>query len=59
MLVAEVEKFGKQLGAHKIFLFTMEKWEASRFYESIGNRKTGMLTKHYLKRDFIIYSKLI
>ncbi len=58
-LIERVEKFGKQLHAHKIFLFTMEEWKASQFYKSLGYRKTGNLPKHYLKKNFVIYSKLI
>lgn len=59
MLAKRVEKFGRDLGTHKIFLFTMEEWEAGRFYEKLGYKKTGNLPHHYLKRNFTIYSKLI
>lgn len=59
MLVERAEKFGKDLGAHKVFLFTIEEWDASRFYEKLGYKKTGDLPNHYLKRDFVIYSKSI
>jgi len=58
-LMEKVEKFGKQLHAHKIFLFTKEEWVAGKFYKSLGYKKTGDLPKHYLKIDFVIYSKLI
>jgi GNAT superfamily N-acetyltransferase len=59
MLIDKIVNWGKNLRAHKIMLSTMEKWEASKFYERLGFQKSGMLPKHYLKRDFIIYSKLI
>lgn len=58
-LMERVEEFGKQFAAHKIFLFTMEEWQASKFYEALGFKKTGKLLNHYLKRDFVIYSKLL
>lgn len=58
-LMEKVREFGKQLDAHKIFLFTMEEWRASKFYEALGFKKTGNLPSHYLKRDFVIYSKLL
>ncbi|MFA4998534.1 MAG: GNAT family N-acetyltransferase [Candidatus Paceibacterota bacterium] len=58
-LMEKVEREGKKLGGHKIYLFTMEKWGSSKFYKSLGFRKTADLRKHFLKRDFVIYSKLI
>lgn len=58
-LLEKVEKAGKKLGAHKMFLFTMEKWKASEFYRKSGYRKTADLPKHFLKRNFVIYSKFI
>jgi ribosomal protein S18 acetylase RimI-like enzyme len=58
-LMERVEKAGKKLGAHKMFLFTMEKWKACRFYRKLGYKKTGDLPKHFLKRNFVIYSKFI
>jgi len=58
-LMERVEKEGKKIGGHKIYLFTMEKWGSSKFYKGLGFRKTADLKKHFLKRDFAIYSKLI
>lgn len=58
-LMDKVESFARQNNTHKIFLFTMEKWKASKFYKSLGFKKSGELPKHYLKRDFVIYSKYI
>lgn len=58
-LMEEIEKIGKKLNTHKIFLFTMEKWDASKFYKNLGYKKTADLPKHYLKRDFVIYSKFL
>jgi len=58
-LMDKVEKTGKQLGAHKLYLYTMEKWNSSKFYKSLGYEKTANLPKHYFKKDFVIYSKII
>lgn len=58
-LMAEVESYAKKVGAHKIFLFTMEEWPASKFYEKLGYKMTGKLENHYLHKDFVIYSKFI
>jgi len=48
------KKCGK---AHKIYLFTMESWKASKFYKKLGFRITAKFPKHYLKRDFVVFSK--
>lgn len=58
-LVEAVETFGKEQKAHKVYLFTMQEWRASEFYVRLGYKKTGNLPKHYLKRDFIIFSKIL
>jgi len=59
-LMARVEKEGKKLGGHKIYLFTGKKWKgARRFYKRLGYRKTGDLPHHFFKHDFVIYSKAI
>lgn len=58
-LVAAVEMFGKEHKAHKVYLFTMEEWQASKFYKKLGYQKSGTLPKHYLGRDFVIYSKML
>lgn len=58
-LIEQVEKTGKRLGAHKLYLNTMEKWNSTPFYKSLGFKKTADLKKHYLKKDFVIYTKLI
>jgi len=58
-LMAELVKRAKPLGAHKLFLFTGQGWSACKFYEKLGFKKAGKLPRHYLKREFVIYSKLI
>lgn len=58
-LMQETEKISKKLGAHKIFLYTGERWDSCSFYKKIGYKKTADLPNHYFKIDFIIYSKTI
>jgi len=58
-LMKYIEEWGKKKGAHKIFLFTQEKWKASDFYKKLGYKNTGVLENHYLHGDFIIYSKFV
>lgn len=58
-LLQKVEKKGRKLGAHKIYFYTMEEWESVYFYEKLGFKKTAELKKHYLKKDFVIYTKLL
>lgn len=59
MLMQEAVKRTKRLGAHKLFLYTGKGWQACYFYEKLGFKKMADLPRHYLKRDFIIYSKQI
>lgn len=59
LLLNKIINWGLKLGAHKIFLFTMLHWEACRFYEKLGFKITGKLSKHYLKRDFVILTKYL
>lgn len=58
-LMREAEKFAKKLQVHKIHLITGEKWEAEYFYASLGFSKGTGLPHHFLKKDFVIYSKLL
>ncbi len=58
-LLQKIEQEGKKLGAHKIYFYTMEEWESTSFHKKMGFKKTAELKKHYLKRDFVIYTKLI
>lgn len=56
-LLAKVARRGKNLGCHKIFLFTGSDWRANKFYKSLGFRKTGQMRNFYHRRDFNIYEK--
>ena len=58
-LMEQIEKFGKKLGAHKIYLQTGADWKERKFYDKLGFKKTADLPKHHFKRDFVIYSKFI
>lgn len=57
MLLDKIFEWAKPYNAHKIMLFTMPSWDSCKFYESLGFRLAGKLPNHYLKRDFVIYSK--
>lgn len=57
MLIKKIIAWAMPYGAHKIFLFTMSHWGSTKFYEKLGFNQTGTLPNHYLKRDFVIYSK--
>lgn len=59
ILMERVKEFGKKIGAHKVHLVTGRDWESNKFYEQLGFEKIGELPKHYLKHDFVIYSKFI
>jgi N-acetylglutamate synthase-like GNAT family acetyltransferase len=58
-LIKEAENTAKKLGAHKIYLITGKKWKTVDFYESLGYKKTGTLPRHFLKEDFVQFSKFI
>jgi N-acetylglutamate synthase-like GNAT family acetyltransferase len=58
-LMKVIEKTGKRLGGHKMYLFTVESWTATKFYKKLGFKKIANLPKLFFKRDFVIYSKSI
>ncbi|OGY24861.1 MAG: hypothetical protein A2Y57_00985 [Candidatus Woykebacteria bacterium RBG_13_40_7b] len=58
-LMTEAEKTAKKRNCHKIYLSTGKGWDSIPFYESLGYKKIAELPKHYLKRDFIEFYKLI
>jgi len=59
MLVNEAEKFGKKLGAHRIWLVTGKDWPENAFYLKLGFINIGTLPDLYYHTDFVIYSKPI
>jgi len=59
MLMNKIEEVAKKEGAHKIFLETGKGWGSEKFYQKLGYQKTGKLANHYLKRDFVEYTKFL
>ena len=58
-LMEGAENLAKKLRCHKMWLETGEGWDAEYLYKSLGYKTTTKLPKHYLKRDFILYTKFI
>jgi ribosomal protein S18 acetylase RimI-like enzyme len=58
-LITEIEKQGKKIGVHKIYLYTGKKWGANNFYKKMGYKLTDQLPNHYFKVNFVVYSKFI
>lgn len=58
-LVLKAENISKKSGAHKIYLESGDNWEAVKFYESLGYKKTNTFKKHYFGQDFIIFTKFL
>ena len=58
-LIEKAEIFAKRLGGHKMYLVTGKDWESRKFYEALGFAATGEFKKHFRKKDFVIYEKLV
>ncbi|MDO8618585.1 MAG: GNAT family N-acetyltransferase [Candidatus Daviesbacteria bacterium] len=58
-LMLKIEEIAKKNNAHKLWLNTGKGWSAEEFYKNLGYEKTADLPNHYLKRDFVEYSKYI
>lgn len=59
VLMEKAEIIAKQYKLHKIYLDTGKNWNATKFYEALGYKKTGELLKHLEKQDYIEYSKFL
>lgn len=59
MLLLKAEEYAKEINSHKIYLYTGKDWPANQFYLKHGYEKTGELARHFMKKDFVIYSKYI
>lgn len=59
LLTRESEDFGKKLDAHKVYLMTGKGWEAEKFYQKLGYKRTATLLNHHFHKDFVIYEKFI
>lgn len=58
-LLKEIEKWSKEIGAHKIILYTGKNWDSRKFYEAFGYETIAELPDHYFHTDFVLYSKFI
>lgn len=58
-LMLKLEKMAKKLNCHKIFLYTGKGWEAPKFYEKLGYKKTANLPNHFMHKDFYEYTKFL
>jgi ribosomal protein S18 acetylase RimI-like enzyme len=58
-LLEKIIDFGKKMGGHKIYLYTMPHWESYKFYIAQGFEQVAQIPNHYLKRDFVIMEKNI
>lgn len=59
MLMEECENIARELLAHKLYLITGENWEAVHFYRALGYGERGRLANHFMKKDFIVFEKLL
>jgi len=58
-LMTKLEEAAKEKNAHKIFLYTTAGWDAVKLYEKLGYKKTADLPNHYLKTDWVEYTKFL
>lgn len=59
LLMQKMEDFVKAKNCHKIHLYTGKGWKTEDFYKSIGFQKTAELPRHFLKKDFVEYTKFL
>lgn len=58
-LMRAAEALAKKQNCHKIFLVTGDGWEAEKFYQKMGFKQIAKLPNHYLKRDFVEFTKFL
>lgn len=58
-LMQKAEEITRDQKGHKMFVVTGKGWEAVKFYETLGYKKTGDLPNHYFNVDFIELSKFL
>lgn len=56
-LMQKAEELTRKLNGHKMFVITGKDWNAVKFYEALGYRKSGDLPNHYFNVDFMELSK--
>ena len=59
ILMQELEKKAAEKNAHKVYLQTRAEWEAVKLYEELGYKKTADLPNHFLKLDWVEYTKFL
>ena len=57
LLMAEVEKYAKQEGAHMVWLVTGKGLSSNAFYIKSGFKILTQIPNFYLKKNFVIYTK--
>lgn len=58
-LMKKAEEIAQDNKLHKIYLDTGENWPAVKFYEQLGYQQTGVLPKHYVGIDYIVFTKFL
>ncbi len=58
-LMAEIERYAANSGAHKIRLVTGDGWPAIKFYEKLSYKETARRPNDMLHINFIEYTKFI
>lgn len=56
-LLVAIEGFGREMGAHKIWLVTDESSKAVDFYAKLDFKQTGLFKNHFFHKNFVIYEK--
>ena len=59
MLIEKAGEDAKKKGVHKLYLTTGDGWKSVEFYKKLGFIQTGELKKHYLKHDWLEFSKFL
>jgi GNAT superfamily N-acetyltransferase len=58
-LVQKAEKWGKKLGAHRLWLITGRNWAENAFYRKLGFKLIANLPDFHFHKDFVVYTRPI
>lgn len=58
-ILKKAEVYARKNKAHITYLYTGEKWDAVRFYEKLGFKKTAIIKKFFSKKDFWLMTKYL
>lgn len=58
-LLKRIEKLAQKEKVHKLYVITGKGWKSEDFYKKIGFIQTGELKKHFLKKDWVKFSKFL